>query len=264
MRSKLIIMMSALGLAHGQESRQAVITGGGSAERGRCTVEVVVDGAAEVEIRGSTARLRNLSGQPPRFRRFECTSPMPANAADIRFKGVDGRGRQDLTRDPREGGVAVVRIEDRDNGREAYTFDIEWSGYSQGARNGYPQAAPPAAAPEQRDYRDRNYSEDRYRPQWRDSEYFRRNRHGFAVDEAVRVCQEAIARQAQSRWRRARDIHFLYTSIDDNPGRNDWVVGSIDVHRGGGQEERYNFSCSVDFNSGRVRTASLEQRPYGR
>ena len=40
--------------------RRAAIVGGGSPDRGQCTVEVVVDGAAEVEIRGDTAVLRNL------------------------------------------------------------------------------------------------------------------------------------------------------------------------------------------------------------
>jgi hypothetical protein len=43
------------------------------------------------------------------------------------------------------------------------------------------------------------------------------------------------------------------------PGRNDWVIGRLDVHperRG----EVYRFSCSVDFNSGRVRTADIDPR----
>ena len=55
--------------------RQATMTGGGSPERGKCTIEVVVDGAAEVEVRGDSAVLRNLSGQPPQWRRFECRRP---------------------------------------------------------------------------------------------------------------------------------------------------------------------------------------------
>lgn len=111
--------------------RRAAVVGGGSPDRGQCTIEVVVDGAAEVEVRGDVAVLRNLSGQPPQWRRFECTSTMPANPADFRFAGVDGRGKQDLVRDPRDGGAAVVRIEDSDNGSEAYTFNLSWG-------NGYP------------------------------------------------------------------------------------------------------------------------------
>ena len=56
------------------------MTGGGG-DSGKCTVEVVVDGAAEVEIRGDNAVLRNLKGQPPQWRRFECNAPLPANPA---------------------------------------------------------------------------------------------------------------------------------------------------------------------------------------
>src|SRR5437899_3111456 len=90
-------------------SRRATATG---TDRGKCTVEVVVDGAAEVEVRGDTANLRNLAGQPPQWRRFECNGTLPPNPVDFRFAGVDGRGRQQLVQDPRNGGVAVVRIED--------------------------------------------------------------------------------------------------------------------------------------------------------
>ena len=115
--------------------RRAVVTGRGDPDRGKCTIEVVVDGAAEVEIRGENAILRNLSGRPPEWRRFECTSVMPPNPADFRFAGVDGRGRQQLVRDPRSGGGAVVRIEDPDNGAEGYTFDLTWSGNGTGYAN---------------------------------------------------------------------------------------------------------------------------------
>src|SRR5258708_3588350 len=88
--------------------RRAQIVGGGSPDRGKCTIEVVIDGAAEVELHGDTATLKNLSGQPPQWRRFECTGVMPPNIANFRFTGVDGRGRQELVRDPRNGGVAGV------------------------------------------------------------------------------------------------------------------------------------------------------------
>src|SRR5258707_1254064 len=108
------------------QPRRASLRGGGG-DQGKCTIEVVVDGVAEVEIRGDSAVLRNLEGQPAQWRRFECNSPMPANPADFRFAGVDGRGRQQLMRDPRQGGVAVVRIEDPQGGSEGYTFDIFWN-----------------------------------------------------------------------------------------------------------------------------------------
>src|SRR5690349_5769379 len=85
--------------------QRARITGGGNNAAGKCTVEVVVDGAAEVEVRGGSGTLRNVSGQPPQWRRFECTGVMPNNPGGFRFRGVDGRGRVQLVRDPRQGGA---------------------------------------------------------------------------------------------------------------------------------------------------------------
>lgn len=148
----------------GQNFERRATIRGGSPDRGKCTIEVVVDGAAEVEVRGDSAVLRNLKGAPPQWRRFECTGPLPANPGNFRFSGVDGRGRQTLVRDPRNGGPAVVRIEDPDNGSEGYTFDLTWSGA------GYPggQAAPPYPGgqpgvdrrDDRRDDRDRDFRDD--------------------------------------------------------------------------------------------------------
>ena len=207
-------------------SRKAVLTGGGSSDSGKCTVEVVVDGAAEVEIRGDTATLRNLKGQMPQWRRFECTSPMPRNPPNFRFSGVDGRGRQQLVRDPHDGGVAVVRIEDPDNGSEGYTFDLHWGG------GGVQSSGRPPG--------------DRFA-----------GRHRWTTEEAVRVCQDAVRDQANERF--GRGYEFLRTTIDDQPGRNDWVVGTLEVRRGADRREVYRFSCSVNFDTGLVRSAEIER-----
>src|SRR5690349_2882653 len=79
------VMASA---GYGQQFQRRATMVGGSGDRGKCTIEVVVDGAAEVEIRGDRANLRNLSGQPAEWRRFECNAPLPANPAEFRFAGV--------------------------------------------------------------------------------------------------------------------------------------------------------------------------------
>jgi hypothetical protein len=196
---------------------------------------------------------------------------------------VDGRGRQQLIREPANGGAAVVQIEDKDGGAEGYTFDITWD--SRGPNNGVgqydPNQRPVTNPPDYRgnppdyrgnppdnrgdtnrdrfDNRNRDSGEGQYRPNYRDSDYYRRYHHGFAVDEAVRVCKDAVYTQAVRRFR-SQDVHFLRTTIDDNPGREDWVIGSVDVHRGP-REERYGFSCSVNFDNGQVRTAQLDFRP---
>ena len=112
---------------------RAQIRGGG--DHGKCTIEVDVDGVAEIEIQGDQGRMRTLSGNPAGWRRMECNQPLPANPQGFRFSGVDGRGRQTLLRDPSSNrGVAVVRIEDPQGGHEGYTFDIEWGGVGGGFR----------------------------------------------------------------------------------------------------------------------------------
>jgi hypothetical protein len=137
--------------------RRAEIAGGGG-DRGKCTVEVVVDGAAQVEIEGDRAILRNITGQPPQWRRFVCNARMPGNPEGFRFAGVDGRGRQTLIRGP-QGGPAVIRIDDPQGGSEGYTFDVTWqlAGF-QPPPPGPPQIAPPPPGrPDDRDgfYHDR-------------------------------------------------------------------------------------------------------------
>jgi hypothetical protein len=196
-----------------------------------------VDETVEIEIRGDEAFMRNLGGNPPQWRRFVCNSVMPRNPSGFRFAGVDGRGRQELVRDPRDGGPAVVRIDDPKAGSEGYTFDIFWSGgegYPTGPGAGYPGGGYPGGG------------------------YPGGNR--FTREQAVRICQDAIRQQAADRFR-SRDVVFRRTEMDEQPGRNDWVVGAISVRRGEGREEAYRFSCSVNFDSGRVRSAQIEDRP---
>jgi hypothetical protein len=213
-----------------QFQRRATMVGGGGPDRGKCTIEVVVDGAAEVEIRGDQGIIRNISGRPAEWRRFQCSAPLPRNPAGFRFAGIDGRGRQQLVGDPRNDGVAVVRIEDPQGGAEGYTFDLIWGGVNE-----------PVRIPE--------------RPSRR-----------FTVEQAVSVCQDSVRAQAGDRFR-GRRVEFLNTRIDDNPGRNDWVIGMIDVFRGPVAEERFRFSCSVNFDNGQVRSVQIdpvENRPSRR
>ena len=242
------IAVLAPGAGAQPNQRRATIVGGGDRDRGKCTVEVVVDGAADVEIRGDQGIVRNLSGQPAQWRRFECTSPMPANAADFRFAGVDGRGRQQLIKDPRSGGVAVVRIEDPQGGSEGYTFDLVWGGaYRDEPRREEPRRdQDPGPAP-------------RFPPDNRQGGALRR----FTTEQAVSVCQDAVRQQARTRFR-GRDVEFRETRIDDNPGRNDWVIGMIDVLRGPRvPEEHLRFSCSVNFDNGQVRSVQLDPMGAG-
>jgi hypothetical protein len=111
--------------AQGIERRASIGRGPGGLEG--CTVVVVVDGVAEVEIRGDHATMRDISGQPPQFREFECSRPMPTSG-DVRFTAESGRGRQEMIRSVREGGEAVIRIEDPQSGAGEYRFRLTWGG----------------------------------------------------------------------------------------------------------------------------------------
>jgi hypothetical protein len=160
---------------------------------------------------------------------------LPNRPADFRFAGVDGRGRQTLVRDPRNGGPAVIRIEDSGGGSEGYTFDIFWGGGN--SSGGYPGGGYPGPGP------------DGPRPG---------GARRYTTAQAVRICQDAVREQASERFYRA-NISFRSTQLDDNPGRRDWIVGGLDV-RSRGRTETYRFSCSVDFDRGTVRSANIDDR----
>ena len=259
-----IAAVAALAIPLHAQTRRANLTRGGSPDRGICSIEVVVDGVAEIEIRGDSANLRNLSGQQPQWRRFECTSPMPPSPADFRFSGVNGRGRQELVRDPREGGVAIVRIEDKQGGAEVYAFDLTWSN-----AGGYPNAPDPRNGPDPRYQPDprnagdpRNARDPRYQPDPRNAPDPRNDggdRNGnrrFTTSEAIQVCQDAIRQQVADRYRGA-EVLFRRTALDDHPDRRDWVSGIVEV-RGGNVREEHRFGCSVNFDTGRVRSANMD------
>ena len=220
-----LVCMTAITSAQTLE-RRASITGG-DPDRGRCFVEIVVDGAAEVAIRGDDANITNLNGRLPELRRFECTRPLPRGAQDFRFRGIDGRGKQSLLRDPRDSGEAVVRIEDPQSGSDRYAFEITWRGG--------------------------------LGPETRDGDFGGRFGQGrrFTTDQAVSACQQNVRQQAAGRYR-TNDVRFRQTNIDDQPGRSDWVVGTLEVRSPGAPDQVLKFSCSVDFGSGQIRSAEIQ------
>jgi hypothetical protein len=228
--------------------RRAVMNGRGDPNRGKCTIEVVVDGVADIEIRGDNGNIRNLSGRPAQWRRFECNGPLPSNPADFRFRGIDGRGSQELIRDPRNGGVAVVRIEDRDGGEEGYTFDLEWGGgsFQDNRGGGYG------------DGRGGGYGDGRGGgfPNGRGGDRRDRDRR-FSTEDAVRACQQTVTQQAAQQYG-ARDLQFRRTMLDDNPGRRDSVLGTFSVRRGNDREQIFRFTCSVNFDNGQIRSAQID------
>ncbi|HUE20559.1 MAG TPA: hypothetical protein VMQ86_02695 [Bryobacteraceae bacterium] len=235
--------------------RRATITGGGGGN-GWCTVEVNVDGTAEVEVSGDSGVLRTLSGQQAFWRRFQCNRPLPPNPSDFRFNRIAGRGAVRLIRNPRfNGGTAVVHIEDPKGGRAGYTFNLQWSGFGGGGGGGWPPAPlppapghPPGPPPQA--------------PGWPSAPQppapgYPGGPGGFPMAKAIRICQDSVTNRLN------RDgypyVTFERTIPDDNPGRNDWVIGTVSGRRGF-ETSRFSFSCSVDFSSGRVRSVDVRRR----
>lgn len=127
MKFQFAVLIFGVAVHAQSQSLRATITGGDG--NGKCTFEVEVDGAAEIEIRGDQGSIRTLEGRAAQWRRLTCTQPLPNNPGQFQFKGVDGRGQQKLVRDPNSsGGVAVIRIQDSQGGSERYTGDMEWIG----------------------------------------------------------------------------------------------------------------------------------------
>jgi hypothetical protein len=98
-----------------------------AADSGKCTVEVVVPGAAQVRVKGDSASLIKMSGRNPEWKRFECSSPLPKKPVDFRMEATGGRGHQVLEHGPRYNhGTAVINIDDPGHGEDTYSFDLIW------------------------------------------------------------------------------------------------------------------------------------------
>lgn len=67
---------------------------------GRCTIEVSVDGTAEIEVTGGMGLLRTFSAQEALWQRFQCNRPLPAKPIDFRVVRIEGRGMIRLVREP--------------------------------------------------------------------------------------------------------------------------------------------------------------------
>jgi hypothetical protein len=215
-----------------QSSSRTATRTGVRGERGKCTIEVNVDGVAEIEIQGDRGILHTLTGAPAQWVRFECSDTLPRQPDDFKFSGVDGRGRQSLLRDPRGNrGVAVIRIEDPKGGSEGYTFDLDWRGYANSSIN------------------NGRFGEDRRDP-------FDRNSDAGA-GRAIEVCKDAVRERANRQYG-YRNIDFGRVDIEDNRGRKDSVRGRFIYKRGFSQEE-FEFACSLDLASGRVRNVELKR-----
>ena len=58
-----------------------------------------------------------------------------------------------------------------------------------------------------------------------------------------------------------RLVEFESINVDDNPGRNDWVVGTLRARQSAGSGSTpFTFSCSVNLENGVVRSVDVRRR----
>ena len=221
--------------------RRATISGSGGTS-GKCTIEVRVDMTAEVDVYGDSGRLRTLAGQPATWTRMECNNPLPYRMTDFRFRGIDGRGTQQLVQDPRNNdSIAVIRIEDTRSGSEGFTFDIEWSGASGGyASNGFGNGTYPVAATSPTTGVGGIFSSPRGA-----------NR-AISAERALDLCRAEVHARGERDYG-LRNIDISAVGVDTGQGRRNWITGTFTdgtgaVLRGSG----YRFNCSVDYSTGQV------------
>lgn len=251
---------AALLPAQSIQTMRANIRGGNYGDAGKCTIEVVVDGAADVEIRGDMGRIRTLQGQPSSWRRFECTSVLPPNPVDFQFKGVDGRGNVGLLRDPSNGGVAVVRIEDRKGGSEGYTFDLEWRGgngaYSSNSPYTYGTNRDPYYNNRDPYYNNNDPYSNNNDPYYRNDRRNTRSRSAYGdAAQGAAMCQDAVRARARRDYG-VRNPSFTSANVEDLRGNRDRVVGGFQGNRG----EYYEYACTVNPVNGNIRNVEIRRR----
>lgn len=209
--------------------RRATITGS-SGLNGRCTIQVNVDGSAEIEVSGDLGLLRPLRGEWASWRRFHCNEPLPRHPVDFRLIAMD-RGRSAwLAQDPRAtGGRAVIHLDESRSARGAYIFDIQWRGPVGDWR-------PPQAQPPQNPWPVPG---------------------GGSISKAIQNCQSSVTNRLN--WDGYPNVTFERTTPSNNPGRNHSITGTVRA-RQRRENTRFSFSCSVDFRSGNVRSIEVLPR----
>lgn len=87
-----------------------------------------VDGSDEIEVRGSSVRVRHLEAQPIQNQDHRFSAPLPRDDVRVSLKKIDGRGKIRLVEQPtsRNDYTAVVRIEDDKGGSDKYEFELSW------------------------------------------------------------------------------------------------------------------------------------------
>ena len=107
------------------------------------------------------------------------------------------------------------------------------------------------------DFQARRVGEVQMRPA-NDGYYGRDEDHNhFSRERALRACGDAV--QDRLRQDGYTSFNIRKMDVDNRPGNNDWIVGGLAARRGN-YSDNFEFSCSVDFDAGRIRSINVNRR----
>jgi hypothetical protein len=221
---------------------RASVIGGGNIGEGKCLIEAVVSGAADLEIRGDNAVLRGAYEDRAEWRRFECTARMPDYPTDLRLRSVAGRGSVQLLPSRNDGSI-LVHIDGPSDGAERHALELTWA-VNRSYGNGGPGNSNSGIGSNSNQRRDVANQAERLAT-------------AFSPEEAIRLCQDGVREQVRPRLGMG-DLEFRSARIE-NTQPQDSVTGEfvfLDPNR---SEVVYRFYCSVDFAGRRIHAVQFDQ-----
>ena len=251
--SAIALMVVALQLPALAQVIDARMTGK-AGDEGKCTFEVVVQGAADVQIRGSQGRIVTEAGNPAQWRRLDCNEPLPYNPGNFKFKGIDGHGQQSLAAVPNSNnGVAVIHIVNNSNKNEGYTGEIEWKGGS-GAGWNPPPANTGGYSGGHETARWNNGWNDADDASWNGGSYSNWNSAGSGMAAAAQACQDYVARRVSREHAEVVNVQVLPETVTVRQGDGGLVrvKGQGQYTSNGGASGGFEFRCEYDTQTGQI------------
>jgi len=188
--------------------------------KGQCDIRLQIDQDAEVRVRGDWVSVRTISGRDARDDGSACNQPLPGPW--LREFNFEVRNKR--------GEIALLSPPSE---RNAYAAVVRIRDSASGSGHYHFRLS---------------WARNAYSPGPSD----------FGVREATEVCREAVTRRIADSHDYS-DVDIRHMQVDDRPGRAIYVSGVANARRHR-QATSLTFVCSVDVDSGRVRSVDVNER----
>jgi hypothetical protein len=84
----------------------------------------------------------------------------------------------------------------------------------------------------------------------------------FDSEKAIKICEHEVRDQSIQQLNSA-DVRFESANLDQTSGRTDWVTGTFVLGPDRDPDHIFQFACSVNANSSRVRSLRVDPTPTG-